>query len=161
MGEQSRYQQRGGPAGARGYGGGHGGRGQEDRGPAYDPSGIRLAKPIDPQLFNTIAHDAAKAVAGADRFRNKSTQLRRFYDELVLWETRASQQPAKFDEFLPFILMINAKAAYAEGRKLVDRTFVNLLHHTLGKVKDADTLTTCKLFWEAFMGFYKQERGDN
>ncbi len=122
---------------------------------------IKLAKPIAPELFNGIAKEAAKTVAGADRYRNKSTQLRRFYDELVLWETRASQQPDKFDDYLPFIRMINAKAAYAEGRKLVDRTFVNLLHNTLSQVKDAGTLTTCKLFWEAFMGFYKQERGDN
>lgn len=159
MTEQFRQPQRGGPSGGpRGSGGG---RAQEERGPAYDPSGIRLAKPITPELFNGIARDAARAVAGADRVRNKSTQLRRFYDELVLWETRSSQKPAKFEEFLPFILMINAKAAYAEGRKLVDRTFVNLLHHTLAEVKDADTLSTCKLFWEAFMGFYKQERGDN
>lgn len=127
----------------------------------YDYSQIKLAKPIAPELFNGIAKEAAKAVASADRYRNKSTQLRRFYDELVLWETRASQQPERFGEFLPFILMINAKAAYAEGRKLVDWTFVNLLHHTLAQAKEADTLTTCKLFWEAFMGFYKQERGDN
>lgn len=151
-----------GSGGQRGYGGGQGGnRGYEDRGPGYDASSIKLAKPISPELFNGIAKGAAQAVANADRFRNKSTQLRRFYDELVLWETRVSQQPDKFDEFLPFILMINAKAAYAEGRKLVDRTFVGLLHHTLAEIKDAGTLTTCKLFWEAFMGFYKQERGDN
>jgi CRISPR-associated protein Csm2 len=149
MAEQRGYRPQQGPGGPRGQGGYGGGRGYEDRGPSYDPSGISLSK------------EAAKAVAGADKYRNKATQLRRFYDELVLWETRASQQPDKFDEYLPFILMINAKAAYAEGRKLVDRTFVNLLHHTLGEVKDAGTLTTCKLFWEAFMGFYKQERGDN
>lgn len=151
MAEQQNYRNQG---GGRNHG-------HEDRGPVYDPGGIRLSKPIGAQLFNGIAQEAARAVAGADRFRNKSTQLRRFYDELVLWETRASQQPGKFAEYLPFILMINAKAAYAEGRKLVDRTFVNLLHHTLSEVTDAGTLTTCKLFWEAFMGFYKQERGDN
>lgn len=121
---------------------------------------IKLVKPLDPELFNGTAKTAAEAVSNSDRNRNKSTQLRRFYDELVLWETRANQQPAKFDEYLPFIRMINAKAAYAEGRKLVDRTFVNLLQQTLAEVKDPETLTTCKLFWEAFMGFYKQVRQD-
>lgn len=123
--------------------------------------GIRFGRPLDPELFNGQALQAAKDVAAADRNRNKSTQLRRFYDELVLWETRVTQQPAKFNEYLPFIRMLNAKAAYAEGRKLVDRTFVALLSHTLKEVNSAETLTTCKLFWEAFMGFYKQERGDN
>lgn len=121
---------------------------------------IKLVKPLDPELFNSTAKNAAEAVSNSDRNRNKSTQLRRFYDELVLWETRANQQPAKFDEYLPFIRMINAKAAYAEGRKLVDRTYVNLLQQTLAEVKNPETLTACKLFWEAFMGFYKQARQD-
>lgn len=110
------------------------------------------------ELFNSQAQQAAQAISRADGQRNKSTQLRRFYDELVLWETRVSQQPEKFDEYLPFIRMLNAKAAYAEGRKLVDDGFVRLLQHTLMEVKGAESLTTCKLFWEAFMGFYKQER---
>ena len=122
-------------------------------------------KTIDPELFNGIAKEAAQGIARADAYRNKPTQIRRFYDELLLWETRVSQQPldvqdSKFTEYLPFIRMLNAKAAYAEGRKLVDRTFVDLMHHTLGEVTSPKTLTTCKNFWEAFMGFYKQERQD-
>ncbi|CAH1904260.1 CRISPR system Cms protein Csm2 (modular protein) [Candidatus Nitrotoga sp. HW29] len=121
---------------------------------------IKLTKPLDPELFNGTARKVAEVVSTSDKNRNKSTQLRRFYDELVLWETRANQQPAKFDEYLPFIRMINAKAAYAEGRKLVNRTFVNLLQQTLAEVEDPQTLTACKLFWEAFMGFYKQARQD-
>lgn len=118
---------------------------------------IRFTAPLDPELFNDIAHEAAKSVAFADKDRNKSTQLRRFYDELLLWETRVNQQSDKFDEYLPFIRMLNAKVAYAEGRKLVDRTFVQLMHLTLSKVTSATELTACKNFWEAFMGFYKLE----
>jgi len=132
---------------------------------------IKLAKPLDVELFNNKAKEAAQAVSlgdtqrnksssRGDTQRNKSSQLRRFYDELVAWESRVNQQPTKFDEYLPFIRMLNAKAAYAEGRKLVDRTFVALLQHTLEEVNDPETLTSCKLFWEAFMGFYKQERQD-
>lgn len=119
---------------------------------------IRFAKPLEPELFDSKARQAAHTVAVANTDRNKSTQLRRFYDELCLWEMRCAQQPDKFTEYLPFIRMLNAKAAYAEGRKLVDRTFVDLLQQTLAQVTDAETLTACKLFWEAFMGFYKQER---
>ncbi|HNQ03690.1 MAG TPA: type III-A CRISPR-associated protein Csm2 [Thiobacillaceae bacterium] len=127
-------------------------------------SSVRFATP-DAELFNSIAKKAAQSVAHADPYRNKPTQLRRFYDELLLWETRVSQQPldaqsAKFAECLPFIRMLNAKAAYAVGRKLVDRTFVDLLQHTLNEITNPQTLTTCKYFWEAFMGFYKQERQD-
>lgn len=125
---------------------------------------VRFAAP-DAELFNSIAKERAQAVKGDDDRVNKPTQLRRFYDELLLWETRVSQQPlelqaAKFAECLPFIRMLNAKAAYANGRKLVDRTFVDLMQHTLSEVTNPQTLTTCKYFWEAFMGFYKQERQD-
>lgn len=131
--------------------------------PPMDPGllgRIGFVAPLDAEIFNDIAHRAAKSVAGADRDRNKSTQLRRFYDELILWETRASQHPEKFPEYLPFIRMLNAKVAYAEGRKLVDATFVQLMHHTLSKVTNAAELTACKHFWEAFMGFYKFEHRD-
>jgi CRISPR-associated protein Csm2 len=119
---------------------------------------ISFAKPLDEELFNGTAEYAAQVIAIADK-SNKPTQLRRFYNELVLWESRVSQRPKMFEEYLPFIRMLNAKAAYAHGRnKLVDENFVKLLQHTLKEVKNAETLTTCKLFWEAFMGFYKEKR---
>ncbi len=134
-------------------------------------------KPLDAELFNGIALQAAKQIAQPqDRNRNKATQLRRFYDELVSWENRLTQfigrlegdedarkskAEKQFQEYLPFIRMLNAKAAYAEGRKLVDRNFVDLLSQTLKEVSSPETLTTCKHFWEAFMGFYKQERPGN
>jgi len=126
---------------------------------------IKLSKPLDPELFNGIAKQAAKAIKESDANANKPTQLRKFYDELVLWDSRVQQveeskRVEKFQDFLPFIRMMNAKAAYAEGRKpkLVTTDFVDLMRHTLAEVKDPETLTHCKLFWEAFMGFYKQVR---
>lgn len=133
-------------------------RHQKENMPLMQWNHIRFTKPLDAELFNSTAEEAAQAIAD-NRKSNKPTQLRRFYNELVLWESRVSQQPDKFEEHLPFIRMLNAKAAYAKGRnKLVDENFVKLLQHTLEEVKDAETLTTCKLFWEAFMGFYKEKR---
>jgi CRISPR-associated protein Csm2 len=124
---------------------------------------IKLGKSgekLDPELFNTIAHQAAKRIAGDDprKTDNKSTQLRKFYDEIVLWDSKVARHPEKFDQYLPFIRMINAKAAYAKGRKLVDDNFVELMHKGLQQVVCPETLRTFKLFMEAFMGFYKQER---
>src|SRR5881628_3812344 len=71
-------------------------------------SRIRFSGQIDPELFNSIAKDAAEKVARASKDRNKSTQLRRFYEELCLWDQRVTQQPVtqqpeKFSEYLPFI----------------------------------------------------------
>ena len=124
-----------------------------------DFSHIRFGEPLNPGLFDDRACSMAKKIA-ENKNCNKGTQLRRFYNELVLWEARLARQPEKFTEYLPFIRMLNAKAAYAKGRNLVDEKFVSLLAHTLKEVEDAKTLTICKLFWEAFTGFYKQERGD-
>ena len=115
---------------------------------------------LDSELFNSIAQQAARRVAGDDprKSDNKPTQLRKFYDEIVLWDSKVMMHPEKFDEYLPFIRMMNAKAAYAKGRKLVDDNFVNLMHKGLQQVVCPETLHTFKLFMEAFMGFYKQER---
>lgn len=126
--------------------------------PAFDVTRIRFTQPLDPELFNSIAEAAAKAV-GANHRSNKPSQLRRFYDELMLWESRVARQQGRFDEYLPFIRMINAKVAYARGRnQLVDDQFVTLMQHTLKQITDAQSLTICKLFWEAFLGFYKKIR---
>lgn len=124
----------------------------------FDVTRIRFTQPLDPELFNSIAEEAAKAV-GANNRSNKPSQLRRFYDELTLWESKVARQPDKFNEYLPFIRMINAKVAYARGRnQLVDDQVVSLMQQTLKQVTDAQSLTICKLFWEAFLGFYKKLR---
>lgn len=115
-------------------------------------------KPIAANLFDKTAKtEAQKIASGGDRV-NKPTQLRKFYDEIVMWEQKASLHPDKFQEYLPFIRMINAKVAYAKGRNLVDDKFVNLMHDGLRQIESSETLRTFKLFMEAFMGFYKQER---
>jgi CRISPR-associated protein Csm2 len=124
---------------------------------------IKLSKTgekLDPELFNTVAQQFAQRIAGNDprKTDNKPTQLRKFYDEIVLWDNKVLMHPEKFDEYLPFIRMLNAKAAYAKGRKLVDDNFVELLNKGLQQVINPETLHTFKLFMEAFMGFYKQER---
>ncbi len=115
---------------------------------------------IPSNLFDTTARKAAKKVADVKREMNKGTQVRRFYDELVMWEEKVRQNPERFDEYLPFIRMLKAKAAYAKGRKLVDTVFVELLEQIIDSVHGLSDLRTAKLFFEAFLGFYKVEKGD-
>lgn len=126
--------------------------------PQHDWAHIKFGSKIDPELFSSVALSAAQQVSKAGDKVNKPTQLRRFYDELCLWEQRVLEQQESFDDCLPFIRMLNAKVAYAKGRDLVDDTYQSLFQHTLNEIKDAASLRTCKLFWEAFTGFYKQER---
>ena len=119
---------------------------------------------IHPDLFDKTAQKVAEIVANKNDRKssqlNKSTQLRRFYDELVMWEEKIRSDESKFNEHLPFIRMIKAKAAYAKGRKLVDGAYVDLIGQTIDFIKSPEDMRIAKLFLEAFMGFYKLEKGD-
>ena len=108
-------------------------------------------------LFDRTAENIAISISRPQvKNANKPTQLRGFYDELVMWEQKCRDlSQEEFLEQLPLIRMINAKVAYAKGRELVDENYFQLMRHCLGKVENRETLRNCKLFLEAFMGFFK------
>lgn len=122
---------------------------------------IKFGKKVDPELYAGIAESAARQVSTKDsqekdrRGRNKPTQLRRFYDELVMMHDKVEQNPQGFDDLLPFIKMIKAKVSYAFGRGNVDNTFKSMMEKVIDGVSSQDELRQAKLFMEAFMGFYK------
>lgn len=108
------------------------------------------------ELFDLIASKIAKEIGeNSGREMNASTQLRRFYDEVLQWDQRIQQKPDEFEKFLPLIRMINAKVAYAQGRKLVDKKFSSLIENCLRKIVDKKSFDNFKTFFEAFLGFYK------
>lgn len=133
-------------------------RRDESHVPDIDLSQVRFGANLEAQLFNEVAQHCAKTISESNQRCNKPSQLRRFYDELLMWVAKVEQAPERFAEYRPFILMLNAKAAYAKGRDLVDANFVALLAHCLRQAEDAKTLGQVKLFLEAFLGFYKAER---
>lgn len=112
------------------------------------------------ELFDTIADKCAKIIAASSDSINKPTQIRRFYDELVMWNDRAAVSEKAFTDALPFVYMIKSKVAYAKGRKNVDETFQKFIDKTIGQIVDRKTLNNAKLFMEAVMGFYKQYKKD-
>lgn len=115
---------------------------------------------IAPELFNEVAKDAAIVIA-QDTRTNKPSQLRKFYDELTMWNERvqnADKPDEQYAKLAAFIKMMNAKVAYAKGRKHVDDNFAGIFTHCISEVKSAESLNHCKLFIEAFMGFYKEQR---
>jgi len=133
--------------------------------PDIDTRDVRLGDIAD-TLYAEVAEAKARFLAdNSGREVNKSTQLRRFYDELALWNEKVNAKGApddragRYRELAPLIKMLNAKVVYAEGRKHVDRNFVALFRHVLAQVKDSRTLEQAKLFMEAFMGFYKAYKG--
>lgn len=123
--------------------------------PQLNLAGIDF-KEIKPDLFDTIADQTAVTLSKSGKECNKPTQLRRFFDDVVMWEEKIRQNPERFNEYLPFIRMINAKAAYSQGRNNVDTNFQKLMAHCLGMVDSEKEMKIFKLFFEAVMGFYKQ-----
>lgn len=131
---------------------------------------IKFGKALDPNLFADIAQAKARAIAEEGRGRkNKSSQLRKFYDELVMWHDKVFQVRSvgektstdlcqeEYDKLVPFIKMLCAKVAYAKGREHVSEGFEKLFTHVVRAISDPGTLKQAKLFMEAFMGFYKAE----
>lgn len=138
-----------------------------------------LNKP-DSKLFDETAKAVAEALANPklikeigqgknkewkvveDKKANAPTQIRKFYDEVCLWADK-TQAIESLERNLPFIKMMNAKAAYARGRELVDDQFVAWFSSCLGQITTADGegLTKFRNFrtlFEAFVGFYKVAR---
>ncbi|SFM53484.1 type III-A CRISPR-associated protein Csm2 [Nitrosomonas communis] len=110
------------------------------------------------ELFDTWAEEVANELAeeGKAGSCNKSTQIRHFYDELVSWEQRIKDDEA-FKKWEPFLRMMNAKVAYAKGRKpkLVGDKFELWLKEGVKATTSAKTLHHFKLHFEAVLGFLK------
>jgi CRISPR-associated protein Csm2 len=138
------------------------GGGSRDMPPPVKLDDIKFGKELDPNLFADIAQTKARVIAEEGRGRkNKSSQLRKFYDELVMWHDKVFEHgvnhDTKYSELAPFIKMLCAKVAYAKGREHVSEGFEKLFTHVIRAISDPSTLKQAKLFMEAFMGFYKAE----
>ena len=97
------------------------------------------------ELFDTWAAEVARELDRAEDNFNKSTQIRRFYDELVGWQERIHGDEASFAKYEAFIRMLNAKVAYAKGRELVDASFEHWFRSCVGATKSAAALDHFRL----------------
>jgi CRISPR-associated protein Csm2 len=122
---------------------------------------VALAEP-QPELFDDVARRISEILrpqGAGRRDPNKRSQIRRFYDEMLRFESelrRANDET--FAKRLPFLKMLNARAAYAaerkaEGGTLVDRNFTAFLKALLDQVEDPRTLRNACTLFEAVIGF--------
>lgn len=124
----------------------------------------QTGRKLDPTLFSDKAEKLAKEIHTAglnDRQRldrNKRTQIRKFYDEVVRLNAIASRRKnaEEWDNIIPYVNMLIAKAAYAEGRKLVTGHFTSFLKDSIGQIHGPEDLAVFTNLFESFMGFYKQ-----
>ena len=128
--------------------------------PAPAAVSVKISRPIPADLFSDQALRAARSCASSKK-ANASTQLRRFYDELVMWhdkvfsDTSPERREERFRTVEPYVQMLRAKVAYAKGRELVDESFRSLFDGLIQQVRTPEDLRTARLFMEAFMGFKK------
>lgn len=118
---------------------------------------------IDPELFSNVAGSLAKEIARESNDRtNTPTQLRKFYDEVIRFDGIIKTKPEEFDQLLPYIKMLNAKAAYAHaresgGKPLISSKFKDFISNSLKNVNSREDFDVLSSLFEAFMGFYKFE----
>ncbi|MBE9836527.1 type III-A CRISPR-associated protein Csm2 [Campylobacter concisus] len=103
----------------------------------------------DPNLFDTTAKTVAEKISGT-----KATQMRAFYDYIIELEQKSNSED--FSEVLPFVKMLNSKAAYSKSRKCSSDEFVEMINKCVAQVKTKDDLRVFKLFFEAVIGFAKK-----
>ncbi len=116
---------------------------------------------IDPKLFSEKAEDFAKEIAEDNKISkngksNKITQIRKFYDEVIRLDMEAKTRPQEWDNILPMLNMLTARAAYSKGRdELISDNFLTFIRSSINQVSEPKDLSVFANFFEAFMGFYK------
>jgi len=116
----------------------------------------RSIRQIDPELFSTTAEELAKKINGERTTKiNNPTQIRKFFEEVIRFQGLIQSNPEQFSELLPYIKMLNAKAAYAAGRDLIGVEFKSFLSDSLKQVNAREDFEIFCSFFEAFLGFYK------
>ena len=107
---------------------------------------------IDPDLFSTKAEALASLVfKESNKKLNNPTQIRKFYDEVLRFKSNTDE----FEVLLPYIKMLNAKAAYAMGRDLMSKSFKDFISTSIKQIENRDDFEVFANFFEAFIGFYK------
>lgn len=109
-------------------------------------------------LFSTKAEEYAKKI-GKDV---KNTQIRLFYDYVLLYAEKAKRmEDEEFkSDVLPFVRMMKSKVAYASARKangknIINPEFETMMNDCIDAVQDKKSLNNFKLFFEAVIGFHK------
>lgn len=111
-------------------------------------------KKLEPNIYSDIAEEAAKHIT-TNANQNKASQIRKYYDELAMWDEKIHRNKTKYDESAPFIHMLKAKVAYAKGRGHVDENFVEVFNEIIKQIDSPQTLRHAKLFYEAMLGYRK------
>lgn len=113
-------------------------------------------KKLNPEWVDT------KAQKWAESFKQlKTTQMRRFYDDLKAIERKImlgkdmQTQEANLERNIALIMMFKAKAVYAEKRKVAPREFTQFIFDHMASIKDLKDFQAFVKVFEAVVAFHR------
>lgn len=110
---------------------------------------------VNPELFSEVADKWADSIRrDGGRQRNKISQIRKFYDEVLMFNERIKSED-QFQKMLPYIKMLNARVFYAIGRNHVTESFKEFIIQCIQQIRGKKDFEIFVKFFEAFMGFYR------
>lgn len=124
----------------------------------FDKTAEQIAKALNEPIKRSFDKHEKREVDKPAKSANKSTQIRRFYDDVLGWEEQlVSKNYQNYNELLPLIKMLNSKVAYAHARDNVDDQFRDFINHCIRQLKtdQPQTFKHFKLLFEAVLGFMK------
>ena len=77
--------------------------------------------------------------------------MRKFFDEVLRLNSLSKNNPGNWDNILPYVNMLIAKAAYAQGRGKVTQEFVDLIKGCIDQVHKDRDLDIFAEFFESFI----------
>ncbi len=116
---------------------------------------------IKEELLTTRAEKIADDFIGDVRRPNvKSSQLRKFYNEVKALAKRAEEE--KFEKIKPLVKMLKVKVNYQKGRGFVPEVFVRFISDCVDNIEDKSDFDAFVKHFEAVIGFYygKAQRFD-
>ncbi len=115
------------------------------------------------ELAQKLAHRISEEGGGPRGRKNKSTQLRKYYDAIFNLNQRAKSQidETKWNAILAQLHRQLALVHYSKGRDLVTDSFVSMMDELIKAVNTWKDLQVITDFLEAFMAYYKECRPRN
>jgi len=90
-----------------------------------------------------------------DKNKNKPTQIRKFYDEILKYKTLIKDEN-DFKKYHAYINMLIPKAAYSKGRNLVTQEFTEFIKYSLSLINDYKDFIVFVNLFESIIAYYKE-----
>lgn len=104
------------------------------------------------ELINKNADNVAKCI---QKGSNSYTQIRKFYDELLSLQKKATNDK-DFKKIQPMIYLVKSKAAYARGKNNINDNLEEFFMFYIGKITNEENLKHFMLYFEAVLGYLRR-----